>query len=506
MKKPVLLCILDGFGVKNNSEFDAIAQASTPNFDRIFETYPNSKLETFGLAVGLPKGQMGNSEVGHMNIGSGRVILQSLPKIDESFTKGEFKKLNPITNSISKLKENSGAIHIVGLCSNGGVHAHIDHIISAAKTYAQNNIPVKIHAITDGRDVGQKSAIEFISQLVKLKKEFDNISIASISGRYYAMDRDKRWDRVQKAYNAITTGKSENKFSGPIVAIENSYKQDVTDEFIIPEAAENYSGIKDGDAILMANFRADRAREILEAITFENFEGFTRDKKPELSSAIGFVEYSEELNQKLQTLYPAEKLKNTLGEVIANNGLKQLRVAETEKYAHVTFFFNGGAEAVFDGEERILVPSPDVATYDLKPEMSAAEVTENLVNAINSDKFDLIVVNYANGDMVGHTGVFEAAKKAVETLDKSISQLENAILAKNGVMLITADHGNVEEMVDENGNPHTQHTVGYVPFVIVDNDKKYSLKEGRLADIAPTILNIMNIEKPREMNGISLIN
>lgn len=504
MQKPVLLCILDGFGVKRGGEHDAISAAKTPNLDQLFQTCPNSVVETSGLAVGLPDGQMGNSEVGHMNIGGGRIVMQTLPKIDLAIQNGELKNHPVVKEQIDILKNNNGTLHLMGLASDGGVHAHIDHIINLAKIYANAGVKVNIHAFTDGRDTPPNSAIDYIKKLVDETAGNANIAIMTICGRYYAMDRDNRWDRVEKAYNCLVSVIGI-EFPEAVKSVRHSYKNSLTDEFLVPIKLNNYSGMKDGDGILMCNFRADRAREILDALTSDNFSGFARKKTVKFSTTVGLVEYSEELNKKFKCLFPNEVVAHTLGEVISSNKMNQLRIAETEKYAHVTFFFNGGEEKVFAGEERIMVQSPKVATYDLQPEMSAFELTDKLVEAINSKKFDLIVCNYANGDMVGHTGIMSAAIKAVETLDACMGKLKGAIEASGGVMLITADHGNVEEMVDENGLPHTQHTIGKVPFVLVNYGEKAKLNDGRLCDIAPTILKIMGIAKPAEMNGVSLI-
>lgn len=504
-KKPVLLCILDGFGVEHGGPHDAIANAKTPNFDNIIKTCPHSKVSTYGLAVGLPEGQMGNSEVGHMNIGGGRIVMQTLPKIDAAIKNGELKNNKQIQEQIETLRDNGGSVHLMGLVSDGGVHSHQEHLIYAAKLYAENGVKVKVHVFTDGRDTPPNSAVDFVGYLVRQTAGLNNIQIATVSGRYYAMDRDKRWDRVEKAYNALVLGKADSGFENAVEAVEQSYANSVNDEFILPNVNKNYNGMKDGDAIFMVNFRADRARQILTALTSDNFKEFKRGKLIKFSNALGMVEYSEELNKAISCVFPNEVVQNTLGEIIANKGMKQLRIAETEKYAHVTFFFNGGEEKVFAGEERIMVQSPKVATYDLQPEMSAHEVTDKLIEAIRSNKYDLIVCNYANGDMVGHTGIMEAAIKAVETLDDCMGKLRTEIEKAGGVMLITADHGNVEEMVDEKGLPHTQHTVGDVPFVLVNFDNKAKLKDGRLCDIAPTILDIMGISKPAEMNGVSLI-
>lgn len=503
MKKPVLLCILDGWGEMNKGDFDAIHQANTPNYDKIISSYPNSRLETFGLSVGLPKGQMGNSEVGHMNIGGGRVVLQNLPKIDKQIESQQIDSNPAIIKTLEKLKESNGALHLMGLCSNGGVHAHMNHIIYLAKFFAKNEVKVHIHAFSDGRDTAPQTGEGFIKELEDEIAEFDNIEISSISGRYFAMDRDKRWERVEKAYKAIAFGDTE-KFDCPVEAIKSAYDNGQNDEFITPISKAGYNGMQDGDAILMANFRADRAREILHCFVDPEFKEFDI-KSLKFANVAGIVEYSKNLNQYMDVIYPSEDISNTLGEVISNNGMKQLRISETEKYAHITFFFNGGKEEIFEGEERILVPSPNVATYDLKPEMSAEEVTDKLVDAIDSQNFDLIVVNYANPDMVGHTGVMEAAVKAVETVDGCLKRLEESILKNGGTMLITADHGNIELMVDDQGRPHTQHTVGYVPLILVDKEKNHQISEGSLCDIAPTILDLMNINKPEEMNGKSLI-
>ncbi|MDX1949606.1 MAG: 2,3-bisphosphoglycerate-independent phosphoglycerate mutase [Rickettsiales bacterium] len=500
----VLLCILDGWGVKKGGDYDAITQAKTPNFDSFLKSYPNSSVKTYGRAVGLPEGQMGNSEVGHMNIGGGRIIAGSLGKIDNGVAYDTLKNHPIIANSVANLKKNNSQIHIMGLASDGGVHSHIDHIIYMAKSYAEAGVNVKMHLFTDGRDTSPKSAEKYISSLIEKLKPYKNIELATLGGRFYGMDRDNRWERVEAAYNAIVNAKAENSFSNAIDYIKNSYANDVTDEFIKPATNQSYKGFQAGDSILMCNFRADRVREILTAIVEENFDGFNRTK-PIISESIGMVEYSEKLNQKLQTIFPSESVKNTLGEVISANNLKQLRISETEKYAHITFFFNGGAESVFKGEERILVPSPKVATYDLKPEMSAYQVTEKLVEAIKSKEFSLIVCNFANGDMVGHTGVLPAAIKAVEVLDECLGKLKKAIDETGMAMIITADHGNVEEMLDENGQPHTQHTVGSVPFIIVNSNKNISvIKDGSLCDIAPTILKLMDTPQPEEMTGKAL--
>ena len=504
--KPVILCILDGWGHREDASDNAISVANTPYWDKVSSQNPMSLLETSGLAVGLPDGQMGNSEVGHMNIGSGRIVMQSLPMIDESIKNNELATKPEITDLIAKLKDTGGVCHIAGLMSPGGVHSHQEHIGELAKIVAKEGIAVKIHAFLDGRDVPPGSAPEYIRNFNKQVADIGDIEIATICGRYYAMDRDNRWERVQLAYDAIVSGNAK-KSVDLLAAIEESYAENINDEFLKPAVLESYQGANDGDGFICANFRADRAREITSALGDPDFSGFVRDKAVKFSSIVCITELSKHISKFAKVIFKPTELKNNLGEVIANNGLKQLRTSETEKYAHVTFFFNGGLEDKFAGEERILVPSPNVATYDLQPEMSAREVTENLQDAILSEKFDLIVVNYANTDMVGHTGSLDAAVKAVETVDACISKLDDALKKVGGVMFITADHGNSEQMENKtSGQPHTSHTTNPVPFVMAgSNVENYKLKNGRLCDIAPTILEIMQIEKPVEMTGVNLI-
>jgi 2,3-bisphosphoglycerate-independent phosphoglycerate mutase len=503
--KPILLCILDGWGVRQGSSCDAIFHAKTPNFDDMILNWPNSELQTSGLAVGLPEGQMGNSEVGHMNIGGGRVVLQTLPKIDTSIANREIKNNEAVKKQISALKTSGGALHILGLASDGGVHAHINHLIEMSRIYSDEGIKVLIHAFTDGRDTAPDSALGFIKTLEDKIANFKNVSIATVSGRYYAMDRDNRWDRVEKAYNAIISAEGEH-FKNASEVIKKSYENKVNDEFIIPTVIEGYKGFQDNDGLLMVNFRADRARQILDAILNPDFKFFSRSKIVKSTSSVGMADYSEDLSKLLDTIFPADFMKNTLGEIVSKLGGKQLRIAETEKYAHVTFFFNGGVEEVFAGEDRILVPSPKVATYDLQPEMSAVKVTDNLVEAIESKKYQLMVANYANTDMVGHSGLMNAAMSAVETVDACLGRLRDAIIKTGGILIISADHGNAEMMCDpDTHQPHTSHTIGPVPFLVVNGDKNLGLKNGRLADIAPTILEIMGVAKPAEMNGESLI-
>lgn len=501
---PVVLCILDGWGYTPETKDNAIFEAKTPFFDKLFKENPYSLLETSGLAVGLPDGQMGNSEVGHMNIGSGRIVMQSLPLIDQSIKDGSLAKNDEINSLIEKLKETGGACHVLGLLSPGGVHSHQDHMAALVNILSERGIKVKIHAFTDGRDTPPESALEYLEKFEKDIK--NNGEIVTVSGRYYAMDRDKRWDRVSLAYNAIVSAEGE-KAKTAKDSIQNSYAKAKADEFIKPTVINGYSGIKDGDAIIMANFRSDRARQILSALTSPDFNDFNRTKTAKFSAKLGMVEYSEELNKNISIIFKPTRLTNILGEVIAQNNLKQLRIAETEKYAHVTFFFNGGEEKELKGEDRILIPSPNVATYDLKPEMSAYEVTEKLVEVIDAKKYDLIVVNYANTDMVGHTGIKEAAIKAVEALDICLQKLNKSLENAGGCMFITADHGNAEQMTDDStGQPHTAHTTNPVPFIAVGKcAKNLKLKNGRLCDIAPTLLKVMNIEKPTQMTGESLI-
>lgn len=506
--KPVVLCILDGWGYAEPGPTNAIDQGKTPNYDRWWKTYPHAFLETSGASVGLPEGQMGNSEVGHMNIGGGRVVLQDLPRINEAIKDGQFKNLPALKNAFEKLKQNGGAFHIMGLVSPGGVHSHQDHLIEAARLAAKAGVPVKIHAFLDGRDVPPKSAGEFIGQIEKKIAGLKGVSIATICGRYYAMDRDQRWERIEKAYQAVQNAKG-NKAASAADCIKAAYAGGETDEFVTPTVIGDYKGMKDGDGLLMINFRADRAREILKALLDPEFSGFARDRQVRFSSRLGMVEYSEDLNRFMTALFPPVDVKEALGEVVSKAGMTQLRIAETEKYAHVTFFLNGGQERVFRGEDRILIPSPKVATYDLKPEMSAFEVTEKLEDEILGQNHDLIVVNFANPDMVGHTGKMTAALKAVAVIDTCLGKIEAALKKVGGVMLMSADHGNIEKMSNhENNDPHTAHTTFKVPVIFVDPagvEKEITgLKDGRLADLAPSILELLELPKPALMTGTSL--
>ena len=499
----IILAILDGLGENPSSDNNAVAAANTPTLDALKANYPSGVIETSGLAVGLPEGQMGNSEVGHITIGSGRVVMQDLPRIDTAIADGSLAENPELLNFIAKLKASKGDCHLLGLLSEGGVHSHQHHIASLAKIISSHDIKVFIHAFLDGRDTPPQSALEYVA---KFKSEFPQANFATVSGRYYAMDRDNRWDRVSLAYNNIAQTNSKS-FANIESAIEASYATGKNDEFVLPVIIGDYKGVKDGDGLLMANFRADRAREILQAFVEPKFAGFER-KQINFAAKLGMVEYSTELNKDINLLFAPESLKNILSEVLAEKNLKTLHIAETEKYAHVTFFFNGGREEPFIGETRILIPSPKVATYDLQPEMSAFLVTEKLVEAIESKEFDFIVVNYANCDMVGHTGNLQAATKAVEAVDKSLGLVWQEVQKAGGAMIVTADHGNAEQMHDhETKQPHTAHTLNFVPVIVAGaglEGKKLSFNNGKLSDIAPTVLKLLNIEKPAEMTGSSL--
>lgn len=502
--KPVVLCILDGWGHREVDTHNSIALASLPHWDHLCLTYPHTVLDASAERVGLPEGQMGNSEVGHMTIGSGQILMQDLPRINDAIKGGALGTLRPMLEFIASLKKTGGQCHLLGLLSNGGVHSHMDHLIAVAKILCSEGIKVWIHAFLDGRDTPPKSAYACVEVF---EKELPSLAkIATLGGRYYGMDRDKRWDRIQKAFDTCVSGKGV-RFSSALQAIEKAYLKDLSDEFIEPCVIGDYQGAEDNDGLFMTNFRADRARQILEALILKEFQGFDRGKLPQWSATLGMVEYAEHLNPYIPAVFEAQTIHDGLGEVLSRKGLRQLRIAETEKYAHVTFFFNGGNEDLFQGEERIMIPSPQVPTYDLKPEMSAFELTDRLVEEIEKDSFDFIVVNYANPDMVGHTGNIAASIKAVETVDACLKKLSEVIFRKGGVLFITADHGNVEEMVDSAGVPLTAHTMNLVPFLVVSQQhQSLTLKRlGSLSDIAPTILEIMDIEKPASMTGHSLI-
>ncbi len=503
---PVVLCILDGWGDRKATPDNAISVAATPVWDAMLAKYPRAHLDASAQEVGLPQGQMGNSEVGHMNLGAGRVVMQELPKIDAAVRDGTLATEPALVEFIAALKESGGVCHLMGLLSPGGVHSHQDHMVALAAAVATAGVPVRFHGFLDGRDMPPRSAGVDVAAFEKSIAPIDDCHISTICGRYFALDRDNRWDRVSKAYNLMVDAKGA-RFDDAASAIATSYTADITDEFVEPAVIGDYAGMVNGDGVLMANFRADRAREILASLCEPGFESFARDRIVDFAAQLGMVEYSSSHAEYMTAIFPPTQLSNILGQVVSEAGKRQLRIAETEKYAHVTFFLNGGREDVFDGEERILVPSPKVATYDLQPEMSAPEVTDKLVDAITGGSFDLIVVNYANGDMVGHTGVLGAAVKAAETIDASLGRLEKAVSAAGGVMLVTADHGNCEQMSDpENDGPHTQHTLNPVPIIMV-NPPAYvgGLAEGRLADVAPTLLRLMELPQPDEMTGRCLI-
>ena len=507
-KKLTMLMILDGFGENPNNEGNAVNLAKKPNIDKLRKICPVSHIDASGAAVGLPDGQMGNSEVGHTNIGAGRIVYQKLTKITKSIEDGDFFSIPEFTEAIENVKKNNSKLHIMGLLSDGGVHSHQRHLyglLELAKRKGLDN-NVFIHAFMDGRDTLPASGEGYIQELQEKMKEKGVGKIATLSGRYYAMDRDKRWDRVEKAYNAIVRGEGVLA-KDPIQAIEESYQQEIFDEFVVPTVITDANDqplakIESGDSVIFFNFRPDRARQLTRAIVDDKFDGFKTDKLD-----IDFVcmtEYDDTMPN-VKIAFKPEELTNTFGEVVSKLGKKQLRIAETEKYAHVTFFFNGGREEPYPGEDRILVNSPKVATYDLQPEMSAYEVTEKVLEAINSEKYDTIILNFANTDMVGHTGNIDAAIKAVEAVDKCVGEIVEAVQKQNGVLLITADHGNAEQMIDyQTGEPLTSHTTNLVPLILVGMENA-ELKDGRLCDLTPTMLDIMEEQKPKEMTGESLL-
>lgn len=505
MQAATTLIILDGFGHRDASDANAIALANTPFLDSLYQSAPHSLVSGSGLDVGLPEGQMGNSEVGHMNIGAGRVVAQDLPRIDVAIEDGSLARRPVLLALIEKAKSAKRAVHVMGLMSPGGVHSHQDHIAALVKICSAAGVPVFVHAFLDGRDTPPKSAGGFVAKFLDDIAGLAGVRLATLSGRFYAMDRDQRWDRVERCYNAIIDA-SARRFDDAGAAIESSYADDLTDEFLLPCVLGDYAGVEDGDVLLFANFRADRAREISAALLDRGFDGFERSRIASFGAAAGLTEYSDHLKPLMAAVFPPEDVRETLGEVVARSGLKQLRIAETEKYAHVTFFLNGGREQVFDGEDRILVPSPKVATYDHKPEMSAYEVTDKLEEAIASGKYDLIVCNYANPDMVGHTGIMSAAVKAVDTIDICLGRLMTALDKAGGVMLLTADHGNIEMMQDPGtAEPYTAHTTLDVPIIAFGAPPGTQLTNGRLADVAPTLLELMGLAKPQVMSGHSLL-
>lgn len=500
-----VLVILDGFGFRAETRDNAIAAAHTPNLDRILGQYEHTLISGSGLDVGLPEGQMGNSEVGHMSLGAGRIVYQSITRIDKAIADGEFQRNPAYLAAIDGAIERGKAVHVMGLLSNGGVHSHQQHIFEVLRlAVARGANQVYLHAFLDGRDTPPKSAGPSLDAAEALFTELGCGRIASIHGRFWAMDRDNRWDRIEKSFALLTEGRAEQHASSAIAGLAEAYDRGETDEFVAPTVIGDTATITDGDCVLFMNFRADRARQLSTALTQDNFSGFTRGARP-AADLVCTAEYSADLD--CPVAFPPETLSDSIGEWVANKGLKQLRIAETEKYAHVTFFFSGGREATYSGEERILIPSPKVETYDLQPEMSAPEVTQSLVAAIRSGDYDLIVVNYANGDMVGHTGVFDAAVAAVETLDHCLGEIEKAVTDSGSQALITADHGNCEQMLDyDSGQAHTQHTTEFVPLIhITQSRREFMDKPGILADVAPTLLDIMGLEVPSAMTGRSLL-
>jgi 2,3-bisphosphoglycerate-independent phosphoglycerate mutase len=504
--RPVVLCVLDGWGHRDECQDNAICLANDPNYRRMMAMCPRAFLATSGAAVGLPEGQMGNSEVGHMNLGAGRIVVQELVRIETALADGTVASSAAMRGLIAALKASGGTCHLMGLLSPGGVHSHQDHMAALARTVDGAGVPVAIHAFLDGRDTPPAAAKDYLAKFLGDIAGLARARIATVSGRYYAMDRDKRWERIELAYDALVDANGE-RADDSIAAVDQAYARAITDEFVRPTVTSGYTGMKDGDGVLMANFRADRARQMLSALLDPGFDGFRRKRVVRFAAAAGLVEYSEPLAKLMSAIFPPQRLDNIFGEVIAKAGMKQLRIAETEKYAHVTFFFNGGEEKPLPGEDRVLVPSPKVATYDLKPEMSAPEVTDKLVAAIEAGSYDFILVNYANADMVGHTGRLDAAIKAIETLDICLGRLEDAVRARGGTLLITADHGNAEMMRDpETGEPHTAHTLGAVPLILVGpHADTRRLADGRLADVAPTMLDLLGLPQPKEMTGHSLI-
>jgi 2,3-bisphosphoglycerate-independent phosphoglycerate mutase len=501
-RRPVMLVVLDGWGWREETADNAVRQARTPSFDHLWAACPHAFLHTSGEDVGLPPGQMGNSEVGHLNIGAGRLVLQDLPRIAAAITDGEIESAPALEHLIERLRQTGGTCHLLGLTSPGGVHSHQDHAAALARIVARAGVPTVVHAITDGRDTPPRSAGGDISRLIAALPS--SVPIATVSGRYYAMDRDKRWERVAKAYEAIVDAEGPwYPDAGAVIA--DAYAHDISDEFVVPAVVGDYRGMRDGDGVLCFNFRADRVRQILAAMLDPAFSGFPRRRSVRVAAAAGMTQYSEQLDAFLHTILPPQTLAKVLGQVVADAGRAQLRMAETEKYPHVTYFLNGGEEKPYAGEDRIMVPSPKVPTYDLQPEMSAPELTDRAVAAIGSGKYDLIVLNYANPDMVGHTGSLAAAIKAVETVDSGLGRIAEAIRQAGGVLLVTADHGNCELMRDpDTGGLHTSHTTNPVPVLLVGGGHA-PLREGRLADVAPTLLELMGLAQPAEMTGVSLL-
>ncbi|MDD6564722.1 MAG: 2,3-bisphosphoglycerate-independent phosphoglycerate mutase [Clostridiales bacterium] len=503
-KSPIALIIMDGYGLNPETKGNAIYEAKKPYLDRYFKEYPNSKLSASGLSVGLPDGQMGNSEVGHTNIGAGRVVYQMLVKITKDIEDGTFFENAALVDAMKSAKENGKALHLMGLLSDGGVHSHQRHLVGLLEMAHRMGLEkVYVHTFHDGRDVPPTSGVDFMSELVSDIERIGTGKIATISGRYYAMDRDNAWDRVEKAYNAMVLGEGKEE-RDPVEAIRKSYADGVTDEFIVPTVIDKEGTIKDGDSVIMFNFRPDRARQITRTFVDPDFNGFERKNGYFKLNFVCMAQYDAQMPN-VSVAYPPEQLKMTFGEYISKLGMTQLRIAETQKYAHVTFFFNGGEERQFDGEDRILIKSPDVATFDMKPEMSAPEVCDAVCKAIDEDKYDVIILNYANCDMVGHTGVMDAAIKAVETVDACVGKMVDKLLEKGGKAIITADHGNADCLIDpETNDVFTAHTTNPVPMIVIGaGDVK--VKDGKLCDLCPTMLDMMGIDKPDEMTGESLI-
>jgi len=506
-KKPTMLLIMDGYGINEKTNGNAIAQAKKPALDAIFEKYPWTRLSASGKAVGLPEGQMGNSEVGHLNIGAGRIVYQDLSLITNAIEDGSFFQNQSLLDAMDHVKHNSSALHLFGLLSDGGVHSHISHLFALLDMASKQGVSqVFVHCFLDGRDVPPRCAEEYIEALQIKLSQLGIGRIATVSGRYYAMDRDKRWDRLQKAYDAMTIGRGQMAATG-CAAVDAAYARNENDEFVLPTVIEedgSAATVNDGDSVIMFNFRPDRAREITRAFVDPDFDGFVREKTVSDLCYVCMTEYDATMPN-VELAYPPEHYKNTLGEYVSSLGLKQLRIAETEKYAHVTFFFNGGVEAPNPGEDRILVPSPKVATYDLQPEMSAYEVTDKVLDQISADKYDMIILNFANADMVGHTGIIPAAIKAIETLNDCVPRIVDAVLGKGGQILLTADHGNADVMLDDEGNVVTAHSLNPVPLVHISSDPVQFKDGGKLADIAPTMLTLMGLPVPKEMTGDILI-
>jgi 2,3-bisphosphoglycerate-independent phosphoglycerate mutase len=503
--KPVMLVILDGWGWREEEADNAVRLARTPTFDALWAAGPRAFLRTSGNDVGLPEGQMGNSEVGHLNIGAGRVVMQDLPRIDAAVADGSLAMSPVLADFIGMLRASGGACHLLGLVSPGGVHSHQRHAAALARILSAAGIPVAIHALTDGRDTPPRAAPEQLRAFLADVADLPGVRIATVIGRYYAMDRDQRWERVAQAYAAIVDAEGE-RAAGAVAAVLAAHAREVGDEFVPATVIDGYAGMKDGDGLLCFNFRADRVRQILSALLEPNFAGFPRARVPRFAAAAGMVEYSAALNARMTTLFPAQSMEDILGAVASAAGLAQLRMAETEKYPHVTYFLNGGIETPFPGEERLMVPSPKVATYDLQPEMSAPELTERAVEAIRSGRFDLVVLNFANPDMVGHTGSLSAAIRAVETVDTGLGRIAEAVRAAGGALLVTADHGNCELMRDPaTGGPHTAHTTNPVPVLLAGGPEGARLADGRLADIAPTLLALLGLPQPAAMTGRSLL-